>query len=148
MEFSDSEEEIIDLNDEKSKEEKKPEKSKSKSSSNKIKWVKSSLESLSQMAKNDVEETEYEEHSNINKDEENIDIDIDNEGENQEKISDYDNYNDNDKKDDNYKNNNYNDATEKTEETHADSNMAKNKQSFYTFIWDEGGENVKLIGSF
>ena len=42
MEFSDSEEEIVDLNAEKSKEEKKGEKSKSKSSSsNKIKWVKS-----------------------------------------------------------------------------------------------------------
>ena len=149
MEFSDSEEEIIDLNAEKSKEEKKAEKSKSKSSSNKIKWVKSSLESLSQMAKNEVEETEYEEHSNINKDEEIIDIDNDNEGENQEKISDYDNYNDNDKNDDNYnKDNKYNDFTEKTEETHADSNNAKNKQSIYTFIWDEGGENVKLIGSF
>ena len=151
MEFSDNEEEeIIDLNAEKSKEEKKGEKSKSKSSSsNKIKWVKSSLESLSQMAKNEVEETEYEEHSNINKDEEIIDIDNDNEGENQEKISDYDNYNDNDKSDDNYnKSNKYNDFTEKTEETHADSNNTKNKQSFYTFIWDEGGENVKLIGSF
>ena len=149
MEFSDNEEEIIDLNAEKdkSKEEKKMEKSKSRSSSSKnIKWVKSSLESLSQMAKNEVEETEYEENTNLNHNEENIYIDNDNEGENQEKLSNYDNNNNIDNNYNNY--NKYNDFTEKTEETHADSNAAKNKQSFYTFIWDEGGENVKLIGSF
>ena len=152
MEFSDSEEEVIDLNEEKDKlkDDKKMEKSKSKSSSSKnIKWVKSSLESISQMAKNEVEEIEYEENNIFNQEEENININNDNEGEDQEKLSDYDNYNDKENKnnyDDNYNKNN--DFTEKTEETHADTNMSKNKQNFYTFIWDEGGENVKLIGSF
>ena len=152
MEFSDSEEEVIDLNEEKDKlkDDKKMEKSKSKSSSSKnMKWVKSSLESISQMAKNEVEEIEYEENNIFNQEEENININNDNEGEDQEKLSDYDNYNDKENKnnyDDNYNKNN--DFTEKTEETHADTNMSKNKQNFYTFIWDEGGENVKLIGSF
>ena len=152
MEFSDSEEEVIDLNEEKDKlkDDKKMEKSKSKSSSSKnMKWVKSSLESISQMAKNEVEEREYEENNIFNQEEENININNDNEGEDQEKLSDYDNYNDKENKnnyDDNYNKNN--DFTEKTEETHADTNMSKHKQNFYTFIWDEGGENVKLIGSF
>ena len=50
MELSDNEE-IVDLNDEKTKEEKKLEKTKSRTSSKNIKWIKSSLESISQIAK-------------------------------------------------------------------------------------------------
>ena len=57
MELSDNEE-IVDLNDEKTKEEKKLEKTKSRTSSKNIKWIKSSLESISQIAKADIEEIE------------------------------------------------------------------------------------------
>ena len=50
MELSDSEEEIIDLNDEKSKA-KEEEKKKTRVSSRNLKWVKQSIESISQIVK-------------------------------------------------------------------------------------------------
>ena len=156
MEFSDSDEEIIDLNDEKNKEkEEKKEKSKSKNSLKNINWVKQSIESISQIVKSENEENENSEYNIENRNNgilDNInDCDNDNDNDNDE-----DNQDDsiNEKNDVNYnKNNKYNDFTEKTEETQPDSNAIKKKNikkniNNYTFIWDEGGNNVKLIGSF
>ena len=150
MELSDDDEEIVDLNDEKPNDGKNLEKSKLRTSSKNIKWVKSSLESISQIAKGDIEDIEYEETHNIYQNEEINDINNDNinNEENQENLSDYNNDANIENNNDNYnKENNNNDFTEKTEETRAESNTVKTKLN-YTFIWDEGGNNVKLIGSF
>ena len=136
MEFSDTEEEIIDLN--------KIDDKKEKLLSKKMKWVKSSLESISQMARSEAEETEYGEHNNLAQNEENQENNIGNE-ENQENLSDYNNNekNDNNENKENKDNNN----NKKKEDTKADSNRSKNIQN-YKFIWDEGGNIVKLIGTF
>ena len=148
MEFSDSDEEIIDLNTDKKKskdnDKKEKEKSKSKTSSTKnMKWVKSSIECISQMAKSEIEENEYSEFNN-----ENPNIFNEEENDNPKNENIYDN-NNNDKDNNDY-NNDDNDNikafTEQTAETNPDSNSTK--KSIYTFTWKEGGNNVKLIGSF
>ncbi len=147
MEFSDDEEEIIDLNTDKknSKDNDKKEKSKSKTSSSKnMKWVKSSLECISQMAKSEMEENEFSEY---NENPNNF-VEEENDVQNKENILDNNN-NDKDNNDynDDDNNDNINDFTEQTTETFPDSNIPKNK-NMYMFTWEEGGNNVKLIGSF
>ena len=151
MELSDSEEEIVDLNEEKdkSKEEEKKDKPKSKLSSSKIsKWIKPSLESLSQMAKSIPEDTDTGDQNNIDQNYANFEMDNynddDNAEDNQDKNSDYNNYI-NDKYND--KDNNNKSAEDTNTNTNTNSNSAKNNQN-YIFTWDEGGNNVKLIGSF
>ena len=141
MEFSDDEEEVIDLNaiNDKEQNAQKTERTKTSSSKN-IKWIKSSLESLSQMARSEHEETEYSEPYNEGE-KKFIENDLNgNDNDNQEKISDYNNDTNEIKE-----NNSNKEYTEELEETQVDSNSTK---SIYTFIWDEGGNNVKLIGSF
>ena len=154
MELSDSEEEVIDLNEEndKSKEEEKKDKSKIKSSLSKSsKWIKPSIESLSQMAKSIPEDTENADQNNIDQNYANFEMDNDNDNDNdegnQDKISDFNNSNEknNDNEDNYYKDNN-NKSTEDTN-TNTNSNSAKNNHN-YIFTWDEGGNNVKLVGSF
>ena len=117
MELSDSDEEIVDLNAEndKSKEEEKNDKSKSKLSSSKIsKWIKPSLESLSQMAKSIPEDTENIDPNNTDQNYANFEMDNDednndNAEDNQDKLSDYNNYNnDKDNNNNEYKDNNLN----------------------------------------
>ena len=152
MELSDSDEEIVDLNAEndKSKEEEKNDKSKSKLSSSKIsKWIKPSLESLSQMAKSIPEDTENIDPNNTDQNYANFEMDNDednndNAEDNQDKLSDYNNYNND--KDNNNNDNNNNKSTDDTN-TNTNSNSAKNNHN-YIFTWDEGGNSVKLIGSF
>ena len=148
MEFSDTEEEIIDLNAENTKEDDKKEKALPK----RMKWVKSSLESISQMARSEAEETEYAEINNLDQNEENQENNNDNDEEN---LSDYNNNENNDKNKNKENKNNNNDKkenkkkviTEKKEETKNDSNKVQKVQK-YIFIWDEGGNSVKLIGTF
>ena len=152
MEMSDTEEEIIDLNAEnaKSKEEEKNDKSKSKLSSSKIsKWIKPSIESLSQMAKSIPEDTENVDQNNTDQNYANFEMDNDEDNDinvedNQDKLSDYNNFNND--KDNNNNDNNNNKSTDDTN-TNTNSNSAKNNHN-YIFTWDEGGNNVKLIGSF
>lgn len=149
MEFSDNEEEeVVDLNDDKNKEKgnDKKEKSKSKNSSSKnLKWVKKSYDSISQMITSEIEENEYSELNNEFQNEENQKNENYNEDDNQDNASDYNN---DEKNNVNYnKNSKNNDFIEKTNETNEESNSVKNKIN-YIFIWDEGGDNVKLIGSF
>ena len=124
MEASDSDEEIIDLNEAKtnSKTIEKKENT-SKSSLKKVKWSKTkfSIESISQIVKSD----------------------------NDQSFDDIDNEND----DDNSKNNDNNNEKEKVkmniEEKNNNENKNESKTSFiYTFIWEEGGNEVKLVGSF
>ena len=152
MELSDSEEEIVDLNAEndKSKEEEKKDKSKLKSTLSKTsKWIKPSAESLSQMAKSIPEDIENVNPNNLDQNYANFEMDNDNDNDedNQEKISDYNNSNEkgNDNENNYYIDNN-NKSTEDTN-TNTNSNSTKNNHN-YTFTWDEGGNNVKLIGSF
>ena len=154
MELSDSDEEIVDLNAEndKSKEEEKKDKPKSKLSSSKIsKWIKPSLESLSQMAKSIPEDTENVDPNNTDQNYANFEMDNDEDNDdnvedNQDKLSDYNNYNnDKDNNNNEYKDNN-NKSTDDTN-TNTNSNSAKNNHN-YIFTWDEGGNSVKLIGSF
>lgn len=150
MEFSDSDEEIIDLNTDKKKskdnEKKDMTNTKTSSSTKDMKWVKSSIECISQMAKSDIEENELSElnlanYNNVNEEE--------NENQNKENTSDNNikkvnkDYNN----DDNYDNDNVNDFLDQIGDAYQDSNTAKNK-NLYTFTWDEGGNDVKLIGSF
>ena len=147
MEFSDDEEEeVIDLNEnyDNDNNNEKTEKTKS-SSTKKIKWIKSSLESLSQMARSGFEETEFSEPNEIIKDffeNQVYDNRNDNDEDNKENISDYNN-DINENNNNEIKNNN--EITEQEKETNMESVPTKND---YTFIWDEGGNTVKLIGSF
>ena len=149
MEFSDDEEEeVIDLNEnyDNDNNNEKTEKTKS-SSTKKIKWIKSSLESLSQMARSGFEETEFSEPNEIIKDFFENQVydnrnDNDNDEDNKENISDYNN-DINENNNNEIKNNN--EITEQEKETNMESVPTKND---YTFIWDEGGNTVKLIGSF
>ena len=148
MEISDNDEdeEIIDLNVEtkKSKVKFKNEKTKStkSSSSNKMKWIKSNYESLSQLAKNEIEENENTEH-----DEEHIKNNI-------EKLDDNADKNNVEKSlDHNSENNVTNGGKNKSKgninEMHNEYNSPNDKKKIlYTFIWENGGESVKLIGSF
>ena len=102
------------------------------------------------MAKSEPEDTDNGDQNNIDQNYANFEVDNDNDNDNnitednQDKLSDYNNYideKDNDNKD--YKDNNK--STE--EDTNTNSNSTKNNQN-YIFIWDEGGNSVKLIGSF
>jgi hypothetical protein len=102
-----------------------------------MKWVRSSLDTISQLQREDLEELENDENYNENQF-------GDNENQNQDNILE----NNNDENDDNENNNN--DTNEEnnnkeTDETFSDSNSGK---ITYTFTWDEGGDDVKLIGSF
>lgn len=144
MEFSDSDEEIIDLNRDKQKSKDNNKKEKLKIPSNKdMKWVRSSLECISQMAISDKEENEDIENNKVNQENEK---ENQNENQNKESTSDNNNYNNNNFIDDDTFDNIL-DYTAQTDETNTESNSTINK-SIYTFIWDEGGNNVKLIGSF
>jgi hypothetical protein len=89
------------------------------------------------LQREDLEELENDENYNENQF-------GDNENQNQDNILE----NNNDENDDNENNNN--DTNEEnnnkeTDETFSDSNSGK---IMYTFSWDEGGDDVKLIGSF
>lgn len=147
MELSDSEEEIIDLNAENDKSKEEEKKDKPKYTSKNSKWIKPSVESLSQMAKSEPDDTDNGDQNNIDQNYANFEMDNDDENaeENQDKLSDYNNYDINKDND----NNDYKDNNKSTEDTntYTNSNSAKNNQN-YTFTWDEGGNNVKLIGSF
>jgi hypothetical protein len=147
MEFSDSDEEIIDLNKDKKKskenQNKETEKTKSKTSSSTkdmkdMKWVKSSLECISQIARSEIEENEQSENLQNQNEEEN---------ENQNKDNTSDKNNKKENKDFNNDDNFDNDFLEPNDEIFPDTNSSK-KEILYTFIWDEGGNEVKLIGSF
>lgn len=139
MEFSGSEEEYdVDLNDEKPKEKSKNKKGKSSEKLSKsMKWVRSSLETISQLQREDMEELENDDNYNENQF-------GDNDNQNQDNVLE----NNNDENDDNE---NYNNDTneennnKETDETFSDSTSNK---ITHTFTWDEGGEDVKLIGSF
>ena len=131
MEASDSDEEIVDLNEAQtnSKTIEKKENT-SKSSLKKVKWSKTkfSVESISQIVKSENDQSFYEnEPENEKEYNEN-----DNEKEEEKNIEDND--------DDNNKEN-----VEKN-----DNNETKNSNTsfIYTFTWEEGGNDVKLIGSF
>lgn len=146
MEFSDDDEEIIDLNTIKDKSKDKKDKDKIKLTKS-MKWVRSSLESISQIVRSELEELEYSDDRNVNKFGDNGDF-------NEEKIFNninYGNNDNNDKNNQNENNDNNNDDNdndnynEQNDEEFSDINSNKN---MYTFIWDEGGNNVKLIGSF
>ena len=148
MEFSDSDEEIIDLNKDKKKskekQNKETEKTKSKTSSSTkdmkdMKWVKSSLECISQIARSEIEENEQSEiHLNQNEEE----------NENQNKDNTSDNNNKKENKDDNNDDNFDidNDFPEQNDEIFPNTNSSN--QILHIFEWDEGGNEVKLIGSF
>lgn len=142
MEFSDNEEEVIDLNSIKNKSKSKDKNKDDIKLSRSMKWVKSSIDSISQMVRSENEELEYSEENNENKfgdyDDQNQEDNIENDNNEDNDNNDEDN-NDNDNK------NNDNDNNEKVDETYSDSNSNK---IMHTFIWEEGGNNVKLIGSF
>ena len=139
MEFSGSEDdEYVDLNDEKPKEKSKNKKGKSSEKLSKsMKWVRSSLDTISQLQREEIEELENDEIYNENQF-------GDNDNQNQDNILE----NNNDENVDNENNNNDNtdeNNNKETDETFSDSNSNK---IMHTFTWDEGGEDVKLIGSF
>ena len=122
MEASDSEDEIVDLNEAQTNSKTIIKKENhSKSSLKKVRWSKTqfSVDSISQIVKSEIDQS-YDE------------VEIDNEKEN----------NDNEKlkenEDDNIADNNNNKNETKT----------SNTSFIYTFIWEEGGTSVKLIGSF
>ena len=124
MEASDSDEEIIDLNEAKtnSKTIEKKEKT-SKSSLKKVKWSKTkfSIESISQIVKSDEDQS----------------------------FDDIDNENDDDKNNNNDNNNEKEKEKINNDENNKNVNKNESKTSFiYTFIWEEGGNDVKLVGSF
>ena len=124
MEVSDSDEEIIDLNEAKtnSKTIEKKEKT-SKSSLKKVKWSKTkfSIESISQIVKSDDDQS----------------------------FDDIDNENDDDKNNNNDNNNEKEKEKINNDENNKNVNKNESKTSFiYTFIWEEGGNDVKLVGSF
>jgi len=130
MEASDSDEEIIDLNEAQtnSKTIEKKENT-SKSSLKKVKWSKTkfSIESISQIVKSENDQSFYENEQENEKE--------NNENEKEEEKNIEDNDDDNNNKENDKKNNN---------------NETKNSNTsfIYTFTWEEGGNEVKLIGSF
>ena len=130
MEASDSDEEIIDLNEAQtnSKTIEKKENT-SKSSLKKVKWSKTkfSIESISQIVKSENDQSFYENEQENEKE--------NNENEKEEEKNIEDNDDDNNNKENDKKNNN---------------NETKNSNTsfIYTFTWEEGGNDVKLIGSF
>ena len=129
MEASDSDEEIIDLNEAQtnSKTIEKKENT-SKSSLKKVKWSKTkfSIESISQIVKSENDQSFYE------NEQENEKENNDNEKEEEKNIED----NDDDNNKENYKENNNNETKN------------SNTSFIYTFTWEEGGNDVKIIGSF
>ena len=139
MEFSGSEDdEYVDLNDENPKEKSKNKKGKSSGKLSKsMKWVRSSLSTISKLQREEIEEIENDEIYNENQF-------GDNDNQNQDNILE----NNNDENVDNENNNNDNNEesnNKETDETFSDSNSNK---IMHTFTWDEGGDDVKLIGSF
>ena len=126
MEASDSEEEIIDINEAKtnSKTIEKNENT-SKSPLKKVKWSKTkfSIESISQIVKSENDQSFYEEFEKENEKENNDENDEKEQEEGKEKEVENSNQNNNKPKD-------------------------NNTSFIYTFIWDEGGNEVKIIGSF
>lgn len=95
------------------------------------------LDTISQLQREEIEELENDENYNENQF-------GDNDNQNQDNILE----NNNDENDDNENNNNDNNEennNKETDETFSDSNSGK---IMHTFTWDEGGNDVKLIGSF
>ena len=129
MEASDSDEEIIDLNEAQtnSKTIEKKENT-SKSSLKKVKWSKTkfSVESISQIVKSENDQSFYENEQENEKE--------NNENEKEEEKNIEDNDDDNNKENDKKNNNN--------------ETKNSNTSFIYTFTWEEGGNDVKLIGSF
>ena len=122
MEASDSEDEIVDLNEAQTNSKTIIKKENhSKSSLKKVRWSKTqfSVDSISQIVKSEIDQS-YDE------------VEIDNEKENNENEKLKEN------EDDNIADNNNNKNETKT----------SNASFIYTFIWEEGGTSVKLIGSF
>ena len=145
MEFSGSEDdEYVDLNDENPKEKSKNKKGKSSGKLSKsMKWVRSSLSTISQLQREEIEELENDEIYNENQFGDNDNQNQENilENNNDENVENDDNeINNNDNNDNNEESNN-----KETDETFSDSNSNK---IMHTFTWDEGGDDVKLIGSF
>ena len=101
------------------------------------------------MAKSIPEDTENVEQNNTDQNYANFEMDNDEDNDdnvedNQDKLSDYNNYNnDKDNNNNDYKDNN----NKSTDDTNTNSSSSKNNHN-YIFTWDEGGNNVKLIGSF
>ena len=125
MEASDSDDEIIDLNEAKTNSKTIEKKENSKNSLKKVRWSKTkfSVESISQIVRSENEESFYE---------------IENEKENNYNDKEYEVEKNNE---DNYENN------EKEKNNNNVTNI-QNTSFIYTFVWEEGGNNVKLIGSF
>ena len=128
MEASDSGEEIVDINEAQTNSktiDKKENNSKSSLKKVRLSKTKFSIESISQMVKSENDQSFYE-----------------NEPENEK-----DNYNNEDEKEleqniENKEDNNDKDIKDINE------SKASNTSFIYTFTWEEGGNNVKLIGTF
>jgi hypothetical protein len=108
-----------------------------------MKWVRSSLSTISQLQREEIEELENDEIYNENQFGDNDNQNQENilENNNDENVENDDNeINNNDNNDNNEESNN-----KETDETFSDSNSNK---IMHTFTWDEGGDDVKLIGSF
>ena len=140
MEFSDNEEDINNINDNKNKE-KNTEKKEQSISKLSLEWLRESISSISQITKS--EQEEMDEIEKIEKQNDNIQdthtdtsSDSDNADKNKENISNHNNSHHNEK-----------DNNNKDNEAYIDTNNTNNKKN-YTFIWDGEGDNVKLIGSF
>ena len=125
MEVSDSDEEIQDLNEAKTNSKTIEKKEVSKSSLKKVRWSKTkfSVESISQIVRSENDESFYE---------------IENQKENNYNTKEYEEE----------KNKENSEENKEKEKNNNSESKNQNTSFIYTFIWDEGGNDVKLIGSF
>lgn len=135
MEASDSDEEIVDLNEAQtnSKTIEKKENT-SKSSLKKVRWskIKFSFESISQIVQSEKDQSFNENEPENEK--ENNENDKENEQENDQEIY--------------LENNDDNNDSDINKENDKNEQKISNTSFIYTFVWEEGGNDVKLIGSF